>query len=103
MAQFEIILGLEFRVYAARNRLKAELRTKLSHHQNLTFLARIEGVAQTVAEKIQGKQHRREHGSGENNQPPINADGIDLFDAAGNERTEAGLRRLNAETEITQE
>ena len=31
--QFETAVSLEFRVYAASNRLKAELRTKLSQYQ----------------------------------------------------------------------
>ncbi len=30
--QFEVLSGLEFRVYAASDRLKAELRTKLIHY-----------------------------------------------------------------------
>ncbi len=33
VVQFEFVAGLEFRVYAVSDRLKAELQTKLSHYQ----------------------------------------------------------------------
>ena len=35
VAQFEFASGLEFRVYAASDRLKAELQTKLIHYRLL--------------------------------------------------------------------
>src|SRR5438128_7071345 len=63
---------------------------------SLARAARVPGVAQTVPEEIQGEEGGRERQTGEEDHPPIDADGVDLRRAFGNERAETCLRRLNA-------
>ena len=41
------------------------------------------GIAQSVAEEVQRQQCRHQHTAGKHDQPPINADGIDLRNALG--------------------
>src|SRR6266540_6600785 len=68
----------------------------------LRRLARVPGIAQTVAEEIEGEQRGCQCEGGKDNHPPIDADGVDLRGAFGEERTEACLGRLDAESEVTQ-
>ena len=65
--------------------------------------ARIKGVTQSVASEVEGEEHGDERGGGEDDHPPVDANGIDLRGAFGEEGAEAGLGRLDAETEITEE
>jgi hypothetical protein len=50
----------------------------------------------------QGQQGQRQRRAGKDDQPPVNPNRVDLLRAAGDQRTEAGLRRLDAQSQITQ-
>ena len=52
---------------------------------SVTLRSRIPGIAQTVAEEIQGQQRQGQDDAGMNNHPPINADRIDLRRTFGDE------------------
>jgi hypothetical protein len=62
----------------------------------------IPGVAQAIAKKIQREQGRNQNSTGKNNQPPVNANRIDLRNAFGHQRPPTGHRRLHAKAKVTQ-
>ena len=74
------------------------------HLQRLSLFLRkrIPGVAQAVTDKVQGEQSQGEGRGGIDDEPPVNANGVDLFGPAGDERTQTGLRRLYAQSQIAE-
>src|SRR5690349_8308915 len=63
----------------------------------------IPGSAKATAEKIEREQRNHQNSARKRNQPPINANGVQLVGPFGNERAPTRHGRLNAETEIAQE
>src|SRR6185436_14140378 len=63
----------------------------------------IERVAKTVTDEVQREQSQNEHRGGEDDQPPVDPNRIQLLCALRDERAPACVRRLNAKPKIAEE
>src|SRR5882672_8677431 len=78
----------------------ARLKFKVAE---LRLSLRIEGVAQTVADKVHREQGQHQSGRWKDHEPPVNLDWIDLPGAFRDERSPTGHGWLDAQPQIAQE
>src|SRR5262245_26902210 len=85
------------------SRARRELAFATSVPGSITFRMWVKCIPQSVTGEIERQQSEHEHTCGKDDHPPVRAQGINLRGAFRNERAQAGLRGLDAETKITEE